>query len=197
MKLSRFEFWAMNIFLRKLLQKFEIVKMRQISQIPAGQKILEIGCGSGSGAKLISQKFRSHKIHAIDFDEKMIAIARRKISDEKIEFAVGDATNLQFENASFDAVFDFATLHHVENWKKALREIHRVLRPGGEFLIEEFSREFFESLFGKIVNFFAPHKVEKIFRRDEFFATAKKIGFKISARKSFFGGKIFFGNLKK
>jgi len=182
MKLSKFEFLAMNNFLRKFLQKWEIKKLRQISKIPRRKKILEIGCGAGFGAKLILKNFRPRQIFAIDFDEKMIARAK-KIRDEKIEFAVGDATNLQLENESFDAVFDFAALHHVENWEKALREIHRVLWRGGEFLCEEFSREFFETRFGKIVSFFAPHKVENIFRRDEFFNFAKKFFRRKNRRK--------------
>jgi len=49
----------------------------------------------------------------------------------------GDAQNLPFESGRFDAVFNFGIVHHLEDWRKGIEEVARVLRPGGAFYIEE------------------------------------------------------------
>jgi ubiquinone/menaquinone biosynthesis C-methylase UbiE len=59
---------------------------------------------------------------------------------------VGDAERIEADDRSYDAVFEFTILHHVPDWRRALGEIRRVLRPGGLFLFEELSREFFSEM---------------------------------------------------
>lgn len=50
---------------------------------------------------------------------------------------VGDAEAIEAEGASYDAVFDFGIIHHVPDWRRAVSEVARVLRPGGRFFFEE------------------------------------------------------------
>jgi len=57
---------------------------------------------------------------------------------ENIVLGVTDATSLPFPDAHLDAVFAFGILHHVQNWPHAVREVHRVLKPGEVFSFEEF-----------------------------------------------------------
>jgi len=54
-----------------------------------------------------------------------------------------DSENIESSSHTYDAVFEFGILHHIPEWRRALAEIARVLRPGGHFLFEELSREFF------------------------------------------------------
>lgn len=54
---------------------------------------------------------------------------------------MGDATALPLDDGSADAVFDFAIIHHVPDWRSAVSEVHRVLRPGGRCYFDEVTRK--------------------------------------------------------
>jgi ubiquinone/menaquinone biosynthesis C-methylase UbiE len=104
------------------------------------KEVLEIGCGRGIGVEVIFQQFGAARVTAVDIDPRMIDLARRRLSSiapHRLNLAVGSATAIPASDESFDAVFDFGILHHVPEWQKAVREIARVLRPGGLFFFEE------------------------------------------------------------
>jgi SAM-dependent methyltransferase len=115
-------------------------------------RVLEIGCGQGVGFDLISERFPSARVIGIDVDPRMIRRAQRRLGPSRAaEVRVADVCSLPFENESFDVVVDFAAVHHVPDWQRALPEIARVLRPQGLFLFEDhdvaghswFARTFF------------------------------------------------------
>jgi ubiquinone/menaquinone biosynthesis C-methylase UbiE len=140
MKLNWAERWAVNNPSRVVQQKWEIRWFRNKSDLPADASILEIGCGRGAGARIIYRTFRPRIFHASDLDLEMIRKAERYLPFEDrrpIRFLTADVLNLPYANASFDAVFGFGVLHHVLDWQTALGEIARVLKPGGEYFIEE------------------------------------------------------------
>ncbi len=113
---------------------------------------LEIGCGKGDMARRIVDYLKPRRYVATDYDPQQLERARAKLSrayngtfPESLELKVADALALPFPDASFDTVFGFAVLHHVEDewWlfqkiPKALEEVRRVLRPGGRFVYEEY-----------------------------------------------------------
>ena len=107
--------------------------------IPKDAEILELGCGAGRVALGLARLGRG-KITATDFAPPMVETAREVCAREreKIRFAVADASALEFPDASFDAVvFAFNGLQMIprrERRERALREIFRVLRPGGIFI---------------------------------------------------------------
>lgn len=73
----------------------------------------------------------------------MVDLAKRRLSQrERVgDIWVGDVTEISSPDASYDSVFDFGIVHHISDWRKALSEIHRVLKPGGYFYADEaFSR---------------------------------------------------------
>ena len=92
--------------------------------------MLEIGCGSGYGTKLINKYFKPKKIYGIDLDEEMINLANKNKLPNAL-FKVGGATKLDFKDNSLDGIFIFLVLHHIPNWKEALDEFYRVLKKGG------------------------------------------------------------------
>ena len=79
MKLNRIEFFMMNNILRNFIQKqIEIKRLRKFSNLSSNKTILEIGCGTGNGSKLIQKYFQTKKIYATDLDKKMIEVANKK-----------------------------------------------------------------------------------------------------------------------
>ncbi|MEI6126294.1 MAG: class I SAM-dependent methyltransferase [Pseudomonadota bacterium] len=109
--------------------------------LPAGSHCIEIGCGHGAGALLISRYFECDKIVGIDNDPAIIKRAGKYVSHppawakgvrtDHIEFACADAAGLPYPGGSFDAVFFFGVLNSVDAWREVVNEIFRILKPGG------------------------------------------------------------------
>ena len=99
--------------------------------------ILEVATGTG----LIAVNIAAHVNHieAIDFSPKMIAKARMKKAPGNIHFSVGDATELAFEDNSFDAVIISNALHIMPEPAKILFNISRVLKPNGLLIAPTYS----------------------------------------------------------
>lgn len=100
-----------------------------------GKRALEVGCGTG----LIMDRIRDRAEHVagIDISPGMLqgAIARG------LDVVQGDATALPFADASFDVVYSFKVLAHVEAIDVALREMVRVTKPGGHLVLEFYNRQ--------------------------------------------------------
>jgi len=97
--------------------------------------VLEIGCGNGYGGYLLNQLGPKSYV-GLDVMEEQIAIARKNYP--QFQYLVQDATNLsQFANASKYVVIIFGVLHHIPEWRKAIDEIRRVLKPNGSLFLEE------------------------------------------------------------
>ena len=91
-------------------------------------------------------------LHAFDLDERMIRLAGRYLqaeSKDKICLYVGDATTLPYRDGVLDAVFGFGVLHHLPDWRQGLREIARVLKPGGIYFLEEFYPQFYQNFLAR------------------------------------------------
>lgn len=97
--------------------------------------VLEIGVGAGTD---FMQWVRSGaRATGIDLTEAGIALARERLALEgrQATLTVGDAEHLPFADASFDIVYSYGVLHHTPDTPRALREVYRVLRPGGTALL--------------------------------------------------------------
>lgn len=89
-------------------------------------KILDVGCGTG----IISRLYPDKDITGVDISEGMLRYHPGKC-------LLGSADDIPFEDASFDAVIGRSILHHLGDPEKAVREILRVLRPGGKLVLWE------------------------------------------------------------
>ena len=111
----------------------------------SGKRVLEIGCGQGAGTELLLQHCGAEKIFAFDFDPRQLARAKhrhRAHGAGGIALFVGDGERLPFGDAQFDVIVEFAILHHMPEWRLAISEIARVLRPGGILVYEEYLQGF-------------------------------------------------------
>lgn len=143
--------------------------------------VLEVGCGSGLGAKIILKYFSPQKIIATDLDPRLIAIAKRNIQSKWITVEQADATKLGYKDKTFDAVFDYGVIHHIPTpeWKECLNELYRVLKPGGKVFLWDLSIESFNTIHGRIIRLLSAHPYGKMYRKKEFIDYLSSIGFKI------------------
>lgn len=141
------------------------------------QRALEIGCGYGAGIDAISHKFCHGSIYAIDFDpQKVFESSKKHRGKNNIYIAIGDACALDFTDDYFDQVFNFAVFHHIPNWQKAVREVYRVLVPGGYFIIEDLYRAAISNPISKKL---FVHPQENRFDHQEFIDYLQLTGFKL------------------
>lgn len=105
------------------------------------QKILDIATGTADMMVVMDKLLKPDKITGIDISAGMMEIGKQKVVKKhvraKTEFLVEDAAALSFENQSFDAVTISFGIRNLEKLSKSLREINRVLKSGGHFLIIE------------------------------------------------------------
>lgn len=198
MKLNFFEYWLMNNPIRAMIQsQHEMRNFERLIDLPQGKCILEIGCGQGIGAKILSKRLKPVEYQGIDLDEKMIKRAkRRKI--KKATFQTADATKLPFDSETFDLVFDFAIIHHIPNWEEALSEVFRVLKPGGMFLFEELSQETWKHGIGKPLKKVLEHPYEEMFDQQSFMSRLNdQFDLVDTKMKSACGFRYFYGIVKK
>ncbi len=183
MLMNRIEFWAMNNPLRAAVQKrYEAPRLKALSRSKP-ESILEIGCGQGVGAKILYGMFDPQRYVGIDLDPGMIKRARLKgMGLANAEFMQGDASELPFDDSSFDLVVDFGIIHHIPNWRDALSEVHRTLTPAGEFLFEELSVETWQRGIGKPLKPILEHPYDEMFSKQEFVDELRKLGFETEIR---------------
>jgi ubiquinone/menaquinone biosynthesis C-methylase UbiE len=97
----------------------------------AGQRLLEVGCGMGTD--LLQFARGGAQVTGVDLTPRSLEISRKHLSlyGERGDFASADCERLPFADESFDVVYSNGVLHHTPDTARAVREIHRVLRPGG------------------------------------------------------------------
>jgi ubiquinone/menaquinone biosynthesis C-methylase UbiE len=152
MKLNKMERWMVNSPLRRIGQYLVMQWFSRTVALSAGAAVLEVGCGRGIGAKLISEAYQPHSLYLLDLDLKMIKKANRRINGphgKHIYFCVADAIRLPFRASSMDAVFGFGLLHHVTAWRDGLAEVVRVLKHGGVYFMEEYYPSLYQNFITK------------------------------------------------
>ena len=103
--------------------------------LPVDARVLDVGCGSGWATRLMAEKAAKGRVIGIDIADEMIELARQgSTSFENLEFKVATAERLPFSDAEFTHAFSMESLYYYADIPSALREIKRVLKPGGLFV---------------------------------------------------------------
>ena len=117
-------------------------KLFELAPLRSGDRVLDIGCGTGTFATMLKQRYPALEVRGLDPDAKALARARRKAEQARVpvHFDQGFADSLEYPAASFDLVFSSFMFHHLEGTdrQKALSEVRRVLKPGGSFYLLDF-----------------------------------------------------------
>jgi ubiquinone/menaquinone biosynthesis C-methylase UbiE len=103
--------------------------------VQSGAQVLDVGCGSGWASRLLALKANNGRVVGIDVSDEMIRVARDSSNGfPNMSFQVASAEALPFENNEFTHAFSMESLYYYTNINRALKEIHRVLQPGGLFV---------------------------------------------------------------
>jgi SAM-dependent methyltransferase len=95
-----------------------------------GERVLDVGCGTGHLAVAISNRSRDTRIHGVDASPVYIDYANTHSDDSRLEFRVGDACTLDYADRTFDRVLSLLLLHFVPRAHDAITEMRRVAKPG-------------------------------------------------------------------
>lgn len=112
--------------------------LREIDLRP-GMRVLEIGSGDGQVARELADQF-DLDITGIDVDPAQTALAQKLMTSKgSVRFVTADAAELPFDGHSFEMVLSLMVFHHISRWREAVREIGRVITPGGRLIIRDFA----------------------------------------------------------
>jgi arsenite methyltransferase len=105
-----------------------------LMQVGTDARVLDVGCGSGWATRLLADYAVNGRVTGIDISDEMVNLARASSrSHANTDFEVASAEQLPFPDSEFTHAFSMESLYYYRNIPKALKEIHRVLRPGGAF----------------------------------------------------------------
>jgi ubiquinone/menaquinone biosynthesis C-methylase UbiE len=112
--------------------------------IAAGERVLDVGCGTGTLAVAAARQAPGVRVTGLDADASILSRARRKAARERVEigFDEGTATALPYADASFDVVLSSLLFHHLpdDGKRSTAAELVRVLRPGGRLVVADLGR---------------------------------------------------------
>jgi ubiquinone/menaquinone biosynthesis C-methylase UbiE len=106
-----------------------------------GERILDIGCGTGALLATLARKQPHAKLSGVDFSSQMLSVAARRLP-ASLELRQAPAEALPFPAASFDRVISTSAFHYFRDPEGALGEMKRVLRPGGQVVITDWCHDF-------------------------------------------------------
>lgn len=182
----------MNNPVRAAIQRrFEVPRLLAMGGAMKRGRALEIGCGRGVGTELVLDCFGADRVDAFDLDPDMVERARRRLAPrgDRVRLWVGDATAIDAPDATYDAVFDFAIIHHVPDWRRTLLEIRRVLKPGGRFYAEEVLDQFIlHPLWRRVLD----HPLTDRFGHDGFRVALDETGLRVVASRQLWGNFAWF-----
>jgi len=198
---SEYDFFnrIISFGLHRIIKKLSIKEL----DIKKGHKVLDLCTGTGDVARLVKQMHPDSDVFGVDFSQKMLSIASSKYPD--IDFSLQDCCDLSFDNNYFDVATMTFELRNIENYDKALSEVHRILKECGVFMHLDFgkSSEFFDIFFKAVIKFLVMPFVkdkntwtyllqskEAFFSPDELIKIAEDKGFELIKKKDFLFGVI-------
>jgi len=186
MKMQSFEKWFVNSAAWSwLLRLYYLPRIYSLVDPTSTHSGLELGCGQGVTTQEFLNRFPDLHLTAIDYDPDQIVRARERLIcfSQRASILQGDATALDFSDSRFDTVFACNVFHHIRDYRTALSEVYRVLKPGGKLYVVDMD---FHAMNPLTKKFFPP---EAIFTRENFVHDLTGVGFIVERKQ---GDRTFF-----
>src|SRR5947209_19109519 len=143
---SLFTGWGSRVYDVVMVKLTRRLYQRVIADLAALRlvegKVLDVGTGPGTLVRELASRLPGLQVYGIDLSEDMIRLARaharRELLEERVYFECGDVAHLPYPDHSFDVVVSTISMHHWSELEQPLRELYRVLRPGGRVWIYDF-----------------------------------------------------------
>jgi ubiquinone/menaquinone biosynthesis C-methylase UbiE len=137
--------------------------------LPVGGRVLDVGCGTGASAIPAAEKVgRDGRVIGVDLAERLLEVGRekaRRLGLANVEFANADMESLGYPDDHFDAVVSVFSIFFVTDMARQLRELWRMVRPGGQLAVTTSGARMFEpgtSIFWKAVGEVRPDLVSAV-----------------------------------
>lgn len=118
-------------------------RRKTVQQMVPAQHVLDVAIGTADLTIEMLRRGKAQRVTGLDLSKQMMEVGRRKVErlrvTGKVEFVYGNAQHMPFDNASFDAVTCAYGCRNFQNLDEGLQEMFRVLKPGGQVVILEFS----------------------------------------------------------
>ncbi len=138
MKMGKFEKLFVNRPSRTRRVAEHAEKMLRLAGFTPGERYLDFGCGNGAAALYLASKL-DLDVTGTDVDPEQIEAAKAGSKGHaNVRFLAVDGTNLPFGEGEFDFVATYKVTHHIPDWRGALSEMIRVLRPKGYMIYTDF-----------------------------------------------------------
>ena len=170
-------------------QRDEGVKLINRLSIKPGSTVLDLGCGTGYLAKVLSKKVGNRgRVVAVDPDEERLEVARQLYSADNIHY--NQADDKSFPLVPYDLVFCNATIHWIRDKERLFQRVHRTLQPGGCFAfttpdsylpIPSIGKKLFDSLLGPEFLHRMQTEVKVYLSTKEYLTLALDTGFEVTS----------------
>jgi ubiquinone/menaquinone biosynthesis C-methylase UbiE len=131
-----------DVTMVRLTSKLYQRVVADVALVQSEGKVLDAGTGPGTLARELARRQPQLQVYGIDLSEDMIGLARAHTRSEQLEervhFAIGDVAHLPYPDNSFDVIVSTISMHHWYELEQPLRDLYRVLRPGGRLWIYDF-----------------------------------------------------------
>src|SRR5947207_3388085 len=138
--LKTFETWQKDYYEPTAIRHYDraIARMLSVLRPSPGSTVLDAGCGTGVHSIRVAKA--GFNVKAIDISKAVVEDARRRAAQAGVgqitDFDVADVTQLPFADGQFETIFSWGVLIHVPDIEKGLRELVRVLKPGGRLALQ-------------------------------------------------------------
>jgi ubiquinone/menaquinone biosynthesis C-methylase UbiE len=130
------------------MPQFKLIRrgfVKKLKKYGVKETITDIGCGPGYLLQVITKEMPENALIGVDISKEMVEKAKANFVSmgygERIEFKQGSADHLPFDDDTQDFIISTLSLHHWNDPQAAFKEIHRVLKPGGQMLIYDLRRD--------------------------------------------------------